>query len=250
METNSDPGPGPEIRAPRRTSARTRARILEAARALFNERGTAAVSTNHIAAAAGISPGNLYYHYADKREIVRALHAEYAAGHAGRWRPGETPRENVEKLRDNLATGASLAWAFRFLGREVLALLGADPELRSAYRGAYERRLEEWLAFGERLVEQGVIRPPRPDGSIRDLTVAMWLIEEGWLPFLDATGDPQDPAQVARGTGIVLAVLDPLLTSLGRRAFEAAGILAGPGATPVRRTTRANAADRLPGDVR
>ena len=50
-----------------------RERILDAALALFNDSGTARISTNHIAAAAGISPGNLYYHFQNKEEIIRAL---------------------------------------------------------------------------------------------------------------------------------------------------------------------------------
>jgi AcrR family transcriptional regulator len=231
------------IQRPRATSLRTRSRILEAARALFNERGTAEVSTNHIAAAADVSPGNLYYHYADKRDIVRELHAAYSASHEGRWWPSDDPGQNIVKLRENLATGASLAWEYRFLGREVLALMRADPDLRAAYRAAYERRLGEWLAFGEQLVDQGLLRRPRPPRSIGDLTLALWLIEEGWLPFLDATGDPQDPALVARGNDLVLAVLDPLLTAKGRRAFEAAGIIAAPGGADGSQATSAR--DRL-----
>jgi AcrR family transcriptional regulator len=207
----------PARRGRRATSERTRNRILEAARRLFNDRGTAAVSTNHIAAEAGVSPGNLYYHFADKQEIIRALHARYAAAHENRWEPGRPAGENLAALRDNLAAGMALAWEYRFFEREILALLRADPELRAAYQKVYERRLGEWLTFGEQLVTEGMLRSPRPPRTLRDLAVAIWLIATSWLPFLDVTGDAQDPGQVAKGADLVLAVLDPYLTDAARR---------------------------------
>jgi AcrR family transcriptional regulator len=51
----------------------TRSSILDAALELFNDRGKAAVSTNHIAAALDIGPGNLYYHFRIKQDIIQAL---------------------------------------------------------------------------------------------------------------------------------------------------------------------------------
>jgi AcrR family transcriptional regulator len=201
-------------------SQATSARILDAARDLFNERGTSVVSTNHIAAAAGLSPGNLYYHFADKQEIVRGLHAQYAAAHEDRWRPGPDGRVDLETLRRNVAEGMALAWRYRFLGREILALLRADPLLRVSYREVYERRLSQWLAFAEQLLAQGLIRQPRPPGTLHDLTVAVWLIAENWVALLDVLGDPDDPDQVARGADLVLAVLEPHLTARGRRRLQ------------------------------
>ncbi|MEQ1783280.1 MAG: helix-turn-helix domain-containing protein, partial [Hyphomonadaceae bacterium] len=53
----------------------TKSRILDTALALFNERGVANVTTNHIAEALNMSPGNLYYHFRNKAEIVRELFA-------------------------------------------------------------------------------------------------------------------------------------------------------------------------------
>ena len=210
MSTRSS---GPRARPGRLAkSDRTRRRILDAALRLFNERGTAAVSTNHIAADAGISPGNLYYHFADKQEIIRALHAEYAAAHEDLWQPGPDARQNLAALRQNITTGTDLAVQYRFFSREILALLQADPRLRASYQDVYERRLGQWLAFGDQLAAQGAIRAPRPPRTARDLAVAIWLISENWLPFLDITGDPADPAQVARGADLVLAVLEPYLT--------------------------------------
>ena len=54
-------------------SRNTHQLITESAISLFNAETVAAVSTNHIAEAAGISPGNLYYHFGNREEIVRAI---------------------------------------------------------------------------------------------------------------------------------------------------------------------------------
>jgi AcrR family transcriptional regulator len=203
-------------------SQATSARILDAARTLFNEQGTSAVSTNHIAAAAGLSPGNLYYHFADKQEIIRGLHAQYATAHENRWPADPDARVDLMTLRANVVDGMTLAWEYRFLGREILALLRADPQLRARYRDVYERRLNQWQAFAHQLLAQGLIRQPRPPGTLHQLTVAVWLIAENWLAFLDVLGDPHDPDQVARGTDLILTVLDPYLTARGRRRMQAA----------------------------
>jgi len=193
-------------------SDRTQGRILDAARRLFNERGTAAVSANHVAAEAGLSPGNLYYHFADKQEIIRELHDRYAAANQDLWDTVPGAPASLSRLRDALAQATSLAWEYRFFERELVALLRADPQLQARYRQAYEHRLGQWLAFGEQLVAQGAIRPPRLPATIADLAMAIWLIGANWLPFLEITGDPQDPDQVAKGADLVLAVLSPYLT--------------------------------------
>ncbi|MEO8876132.1 MAG: helix-turn-helix domain-containing protein, partial [Polyangiaceae bacterium] len=46
----------------------TKDRVLHMAVRMFNRQGTSAVTTNHIAAELGMSPGNLYYHYRNKED--------------------------------------------------------------------------------------------------------------------------------------------------------------------------------------
>ena len=52
---------------------KTKDKIIYTAIKLFNKQGTNLVSTNHIAKEMGISPGNLYYHFSSKNEIIRAI---------------------------------------------------------------------------------------------------------------------------------------------------------------------------------
>jgi len=57
--------------------SKTKTKILKTALALFNNEGESAVSSVDIASVIGISPGNLYYHYKGKDEIIVELFADF-----------------------------------------------------------------------------------------------------------------------------------------------------------------------------
>jgi AcrR family transcriptional regulator len=54
-------------------SEATRARLIEAGRELFMERGYAAVAMEDVVARAGVTRGALYHHFGGKRELFRAV---------------------------------------------------------------------------------------------------------------------------------------------------------------------------------
>jgi TetR/AcrR family transcriptional regulator, acrAB operon repressor len=61
------------VRRTKEDSQRTRQQILGAARSEFARRGVTRTTMQHIAGAAGVSRGAVYWHFANKRELFRTM---------------------------------------------------------------------------------------------------------------------------------------------------------------------------------
>lgn len=189
----------------------TRDRILKAALDLFNEVGTAAASTNHIAAACGISPGNLYYHYRNKEEIIRELFEQMFT----LWgRPSALPSERPLTLADlqRQVQGAfALVGDYRFIYRELVPLLRRDEQLQRRWVEVRTRGFAGFHFLLDHFVAAGVLRrPDGPDGVTR-LAELCWLVSEFWPASVEVSGLPLDAAQREHGVMLLLAVLQPFV---------------------------------------
>ncbi|MGV9712663.1 TetR/AcrR family transcriptional regulator [Gordonia sp. NPDC003424] len=199
-----------ERRAPQRVAVR-REQILETARRLFDAEGTAAVSTARIAREADISPGNLYYWFPDKADIIRALYERWSAASEP---PVDVTWDAADILRVLWQSGgrqASITGSFTFLARELFTLLRFDPVLEHLYRENMGRRIDLLEELAATVIRAGLARHPQPPVTLRDVIAHLWLIAETAVPFADVVGsDHFDP----RRTYIV--VIEPLLTDRGR----------------------------------
>jgi AcrR family transcriptional regulator len=88
--------------------------ILETAKTLFNQHGTSKVSTNHIAQEAGISPGNLYYHFKDKNHIIRELYEQMINAWEAPYMEIESLDLTFAYLKRFIQADFKLLWDYRF----------------------------------------------------------------------------------------------------------------------------------------
>ncbi len=188
----------------------TKTRILDTALELFNELGTANVTTNHIAEAMGMSPGNLYYHYRNKAEIVRGLFARIMAAWAENYAlpAGKAP---TPKTMDAMAAGNfEIQWRHRFFFRDLTMLLAADPELASIYRENREAGMANTVALLRHFIDAGLMAPT-DKRALDEITQLLWLVGDFWLVFRDAGGKEPTQADMDQGVRLFRRILAPHL---------------------------------------
>lgn len=158
-------------------------RILDASLRLFNEEGFQSVSILKIANRAGISPGNLSYHFKSKTDIVLSVfpsleeevrHGLLAAIVPGRrMEPGEAAVYMVGILRT--------LWRYRFFFNALNHLLSDEPNLRARYLALQETIISSAEGAMSSLVAAGEMREPALPTTTRTLARNWWLIWLGWL---------------------------------------------------------------------
>jgi AcrR family transcriptional regulator len=188
-----------------------RERILDVALQLFNDAGTSPVSTNHIAAGAGISPGNLYYHFRNKEQIVQTLFERLFEAYERVFVLPELRAPSLADLRRLVRVNFDLLWEYRFAYRELAALLRRDEVLRARWLEVRRRGYIGFRYLIAAFVTAGVIAVPADDAVIDRLADLCWLISEFWLPNLEINGQPVDASQLERGVVLMLQVLNPNL---------------------------------------
>lgn len=143
-------------RSNRQRSAETRAALLDAARRLFTESGYAPTSTPEIVAAAGVTRGALYHHFADKQALFRAVveseSEEVARQIESASGPGMAIRDALVVGGDAFLEAMAQAGRTRLLLLDGPAVLGRHvmDEIDDAHAG---RTLREGIAAGIALGE-------------------------------------------------------------------------------------------------
>ena len=165
---------------------KTRDKILRKSQDLFNEQGERNVTTNHIAAALGISPGNLYYHFRNKDDIIRELFLHYAASiRQILMAPEDRPLTYADKLSYFEGILESM-WDFRFLHRDLEQILAGSEELRRHYQDFARLVMVQGKRIYERLAESGLVEAEAD--AIEALIVNIWVVTSSWISFLHTSG--------------------------------------------------------------
>lgn len=187
----------------------TQAKITSAALELFNQFGSASVSFDKIASKAGISKGNLHYHFSSKEQIVMALwsqldkkinHVHYPLSDL-----------KISNIPDMLMGHFKLIWDYRFIYSELNFILARDPDLQ--YRFAKERRqrMAQFSVLLELVANQNLLQPGVTDCELQRLVKSVWVISDYWLSHMSAEGKEISYDIMREGYELIAQLIRPFL---------------------------------------
>ena len=207
--------PASSKKKPRRTAER----ILEVTLELFNRFGEPNVSTTLISAELNISPGNLYYHYPAKDELINSLYDRYERA-LGELLAAADGVENVEDAWLFVHMLFELVWKYRFLYRDLNDLLSKNRRLETHFQQVLRHKSRAMHALLDGLSRAGAARLTGEEAA--PCATSMVVVITYWLSY-EYVRDPRralepDNAAAALGRGAyhTLALLMPHLDADSR----------------------------------
>lgn len=215
---------------------KTSDRIVEVALKLFNHRGSLGVSTNHIAAAAGISPGNLYYHFRNKEAIIRAIFDQMDAYGLEQYQaillqhaPG-----TLSAMEQTFSMIQQFNWRYRFFKRELTTLITNDPLLKKRFVATNRNMLTLVRQSNEYAMATGTL-VPMTESQLALFTEQVWMVTLFWLNYLDLSGEKVSAATLARGVAVLRETIRPRLSEAALKQLASVSAVGALGLRPTKR---------------
>ena len=195
-------------KAPRRTAER----ILQSSLALFNRFGEPGVSTNAISADLGISPGNLYYHFPAKDDLINALFGQYEQALTPILQASDGVA-NVEDAWFFMHSVLEVNWHYRFIYRNLNELLSRNRQLEACVRETLDGLMQSLLRLLSSMQHNGALIAPSigwgTTARSMVLLLVFWLSYEYALDPRNALEEENAQSAAMRNAVHVLGLLTP-----------------------------------------
>ena len=194
---------------------KTRDRIIHVSLELFNIEGEAETTTIDIANELDISPGNLYYHFKGKDQIIAELFSQYEHAMANTLaapieRPLSEGGDSVEANWYYLYVVLEEMYQYRFLYQNLDNILHRYPDIRRGFRRIIQLKRAAMYAICHALLKQDVIAAR--DQQLLRLADNMTLNLTFWFNF-DALVHDARPPEIIIHQGVLqlLTMVAPYL---------------------------------------
>ncbi len=199
---------------------KTKDRIIQTALYLFNEEGEPNVTTNHIADEMDISPGNLYYHYRSKDDIIWKIFLNYEKKIKQVLLQKDVNYTSMEDMWLYLHMVFEVIAEYRFLYRNLIQLMNRIDFLKRHFRHILALKSQTALKIMTRLAEDNLLNTDK--ATIASLADQIALTATFWLNYSIAIYDDDfdEEKKLSHGIFHIMRMVAPFLTKNDRLLLD------------------------------
>lgn len=203
---------------------KTKDRILMVSQELFNKHGATEVTTNDIAKELKMSPGNLYFHYKNKEQIIREIFKKMILDAAKVWKPQAKIAKRREKIQlvDIIDKNVLLYWRYRFFHRELYILRKKDPELSKLWHRYIDKTTLMMKVLYRYWVKAGIMEKIESQNEMEYLLESLFVSTNSAMHFFATSdrGDEPTTKAMAKARHYLIRLLYPYMSSEYQKEFS------------------------------
>lgn len=199
---------------------KTRDRIRLTSLELFNLCGEPNVTTIDIANEMDISPGNLYYHFRNKDEIIGELFLQFEAS---MLEVLQSPQEEGLEIMDYwmyIHMIFEKIWEFRFLYRDLASILERNEKLQKRFNRILDRKADSYRLIIANMRDAGLMEID--DRQMDTLATNVVIMGTYWMNYqqIRNLGDNPELEDLGNGVYQVMSLIAPFLPAEGQAMLE------------------------------
>lgn len=197
----------------------TRERILDKSLELFNEKGTDSVTVREIAAAIGISHGNLCYHFPNTDTIVYFLYQRLVQDLNVVIAPTQTVELDLKMFIEMGERIINLLYDYRFLMSDFVRVMRRNDQIRGHFQELVTQRKVQFKFGIEALVRAGYFKEEVIPGQYDKLVEVNQILGDFWVASAEILYSGNRENRVKHYLEIMTAHFIPCLTEKGIKQY-------------------------------
>lgn len=197
---------------------KTREKILDTARTLFNKYGVPNVTLRRIAGEMGISQGNLNYHFKHREDIIEALYYQLLEVFNTEKAKLDTEKMDIQFVLDSTKAGMSALFEFRFLMIDFNQNMRENPKLHEHFKQLELIRKQTYLYSFNIAIDAGIMRGPAFKDEYEGLNERIRVFSDYWIASAAVYEEPEE-STVDKYHGLLVEMFFPYFTREAQREF-------------------------------
>jgi len=197
----------------------TKEKILAQSKDLFNQKGFQTTTLRQIAAALGMSQGNLNYHFKTKQDIIEQLYFDLVGELNKEMEAMTQSYSSLSTLYKSSEITMRIFYDYRFLLRDLYLIFRESQVVKEHYIKLQELRKGQFKQLFNLMIQESILRPEELINEYDRLYERMMIVGDNWVNTSELFClEIKKPVIYYRD--LLFEMVYPYLTEKGKKEFN------------------------------